>query len=137
MPYFSTFLLSIQLSKAEYFLPCPRNAGVTKLPSKSIPIVCQETPPLSMEMEMTVCRDLSSSLLSNDWLFVYNFFEALHECCEVLLCQGYIIIHVFLLTFSWLLVFQMQLEDLMFILRQGEESSAFSDATRGGSACRG
>lgn len=79
MPYFSTFLLSLQLSRVEHFLPPPRNAGVTKLSSKSIPIVYQETPPLSMEMML--CRDPSSSLLSNEGLLVCNTFEALQECC--------------------------------------------------------
>lgn len=81
--------------------------GVRKLPGKSIPIVYPETPPFSMEM--TLLRDPSSSLLSNDRLFVCSTFETLQECCEVRLHQGYVIIHVFLLAFSWLLVFQLQL----------------------------
>ena len=115
MPYFSSFLLSLQLNRAEYFLPPPCNVGVTKLPGKSIPIVYQETPPFSMEMMLL--RDLSSSLLCNNWLFVCNTSEDLLECCKVLLHDGYVIIHVLLLAFSWLLVFQLQPEDLMLILK--------------------
>lgn len=41
--------------------------------------------------------------------------EALCESCEELFHQGCFNIHVFLLTFSWFLMFQLQFEDLMLI----------------------